>query len=161
RGRGARRRAGRTEHGRGGRDRGCGAAAGRRIPVRTVMRRSFARSMSVVVVALAGAACRGGAMERPAADAPEPARKGHVGAVTRAAGGRIAVPGRLAARDTATLSARIPASVLQLPFREGERVAKGDVVVRLDDAALHAADAAAQAASSAVESDLARIRTLV
>jgi RND family efflux transporter MFP subunit len=75
--------------------------------------------------------------------------------------GQAAVPAIVAARDSATLASRIPASVVALPFREGDAVEQGAVVVRLDATALHSASAAAEAGASAAETDLVRIRTLV
>ena len=71
------------------------------------------------------------------------------------------MPAAVQARQRAALSARMPASVIELPYREGERVAAGAVVVRLDDAALRAAVAAAEAGLSAAEADLARTEALL
>jgi RND family efflux transporter MFP subunit len=65
------------------------------------------------------------------------------------------------ARRRATLAARIPAAVVELPHREGERVAQGALLVRLDDAALRSGVAAAEAALHAAETDRARIENLV
>jgi RND family efflux transporter MFP subunit len=117
---------------------------------------------AVMVVLAAGlASCRGAA---PAAPAPglEPARAVRVAAVERTEGAGIeAVPGLVAARRHATLAARLAATVMALPFREGERVAEGAVVVRLDAAALRSAEAAAAADAGAAETDLARMRALV
>ena len=65
------------------------------------------------------------------------------------------------ARKRAALSARMPASVIELPYQEGEWVPAGAVVVRLDDAALRGAVAAAEAGVQAAESDLDRTQTLL
>ncbi len=75
--------------------------------------------------------------------------------------GEVAVPGTVRARQRAALSARIPASVAELPVRVGQRVETGAVVVRLDDAALRAALAAAEADLKAAQADLDRTRSLV
>lgn len=75
--------------------------------------------------------------------------------------GEIAVPAAVQSRKRASLSARMPASVTELPYQEGEWVAAGAVVVRLDDAALRAAVAAAEAGLAAAESDLARTKALL
>lgn len=75
-------------------------------------------------------------------------------------GGMITVPATVAARQSATLAARIPAAVREITRREGETVAAGTVVVRLDDAALRAGLAAAEANVRAAESDLARMQSL-
>jgi RND family efflux transporter MFP subunit len=64
------------------------------------------------------------------------------------------------ARRRAALSARITASVVELPFREGERVAADSVVVRLDDGALRAAVQAAEAALAAAEAERGRMASL-
>jgi RND family efflux transporter MFP subunit len=65
------------------------------------------------------------------------------------------------ARQHAALAARIPASVVELPLREGERVTAGTVVARLDDAALRSAMSAAEAAAKAADVDLARVEALL
>jgi len=65
------------------------------------------------------------------------------------------------ARQRAALSARIPASVTELPFREGQSVSAGATVVRLDDAALRSALAAAEATQGAAETDLGRMEALL
>jgi RND family efflux transporter MFP subunit len=80
---------------------------------------------------------------------------------TSGGAGTVAVPGTVQARQRATLSARIPASVLALPFREGERVRAGAVVARLDDAAPRSALAAAEAAATAADVDRARMESLL
>jgi RND family efflux transporter MFP subunit len=62
----------------------------------------------------------------------------------------------------AALSARLSASVTELPYDEGARVEAGAVVVRLADVAVvRAAVAAAEAGVSAAEADLERSRSLV
>jgi len=82
--------------------------------------------------------------------------------VVRSGGaGDVAVPGAVQARNRAALAARMPASVTELPYREGQWVAAGAVVVRLDDAAVRAAVAAAEAGVRAAQSDLDRTRALL
>jgi membrane fusion protein (multidrug efflux system) len=91
-----------------------------------------------------------------------PARDVETAAVVRAGGaGEVAVPGAVQARKRATLSARMPASVVELPYEEGQWVKAGDVVVRLDDAALRAAVAAAEAGLKATQADLERTKALL
>jgi RND family efflux transporter MFP subunit len=75
--------------------------------------------------------------------------------------GEVAVPGIVRARQRAALSARIPASVAELPVQVGQWVEAGTVVVRLDDTALRAALAAAEAGLKAAEADLQRTKTLL
>jgi RND family efflux transporter MFP subunit len=94
----------------------------------------------------------------PAAGSPPKVATVEVG---RAGAGEVTVPAVVRARQRAVLSARLSASVLALPFREGDRVAAGAVLVHLDDAALRAAVSAAQAAAAAVETDLARTQALL
>ena len=95
---------------------------------------------------------------------PRPARPGtsRTAEVVRTGGaGEVAVPGAVQARKRASLSARMPASVVELPYQEGQWVKAGAVVVRLDDAALRAAVAAAEAGVRAAEADLDRTKSLL
>jgi RND family efflux transporter MFP subunit len=116
----------------------------------------------LTLLAVGLAAC--GRHEEPKAGgpAPGPARQVRTAEVVRSGGaGEVTVPGAVQARRRAALSARMPASVTELPYREGQWVAAGAVVVRLDDAAVRAAVAAAEAGVKAAESDLDRTRTLL
>jgi RND family efflux transporter MFP subunit len=108
------------------------------------------------------AAC-GGRVEGPAPEASTPpAREVRtVAAVRTGEEGRAAMPATVQARRRATLSARMPASVTELPYREGQWVEAGAVVVRLDDAALRAALAAAEAGLRAAQADLERTKALL
>lgn len=72
----------------------------------------------------------------------------------------VAVSASIRARQHASLAARVPASVVELPYREGERVAAGAVVVRLDAVALRSAVEAAEAADRAAAAEQARMESL-
>jgi RND family efflux transporter MFP subunit len=119
------------------------------------------RAKVLAALALVLAAC---GREKPApeaqAKAPAPRAVRTVEAA-RTGGDEAMVPAIVQARQRATLAARIPASVAELPYREGGVVAAGAVVARLDDAALRAAVAAAEAAVKAAEADLARAESLL
>jgi RND family efflux transporter MFP subunit len=73
----------------------------------------------------------------------------------------VMVPAVVQARQRAALSARVLASVVELPYQEGQQVTAGAVVVRLDAAAVQAAVAAAEAGAKAAEADLARTQALL
>lgn len=75
--------------------------------------------------------------------------------------GTTAVPATVQARQRAALAARMTASVVELPVQEGDRVARGAIVARLDDAALRSALVATQAAARAADVDLARVEALL
>lgn len=116
----------------------------------------------LTILAIAAAAC--GRHEPPKAAEPVaiPARDVSTAEVARSGGaGEVAVPGTVQARNRASLSARMPASVTGLPYQEGQWVKAGAVVVRLDDGALRAAVAAAEAGLRAAEADLARTKSLL
>jgi RND family efflux transporter MFP subunit len=134
---------------------------GNKTPTGRAPRRGPARraGTALAVLGLAVAACRHEA-PRPAAAREEPARPVVTAAVEEGGGAGEAVPGLVQARRRASLAARIPASVLEVPFREGQPVPAGAVLVRLDDAALHAAVGAAEASLKAAEADLARMEAL-
>jgi RND family efflux transporter MFP subunit len=119
--------------------------------------------LTVLGLGLAGlAAC--GRHEAPKAQeaVPGPAKDVRAVEVVRSGGaGEVAAPGAVQARKRATLSARMPASVTELPYQEGQWVQEGAVVVRLDDAAVRAAVAAAEAGLKAAEADLDRTKALL
>jgi membrane fusion protein (multidrug efflux system) len=71
------------------------------------------------------------------------------------------VPATVRARERATLTARVPGSVMALPFREGDAVSAGAVVARIEDRALRAALAAAEADRDTAEADRARATKLL
>jgi membrane fusion protein, multidrug efflux system len=116
----------------------------------------------VLAVVLSTAAC-GRPEKAPAPPkATGPARPVTTAAVASAGSGQAGVPvsATVQARQRAVLSSRVPASVVDLPYNEGERVAAGAVVARLDDAALRAAVQAAEAADRAAEAERARMESL-
>ena len=116
----------------------------------------------LTLLGLGLAACGGPAKPKAAEPAVGPAKEVKTAEVVRTGGaGEVAVPGAVQARKRAALSARMPASVTELPYQEGQWVQAGAVVVRLDDAALRAAVAAAEAGLKAVESDLERTKALL
>jgi RND family efflux transporter MFP subunit len=121
-----------------------------------------ATSAVLTTLALGLAACGGHQTPKAAEPAAGPAKKVQIAEVVRTGvEGTVAVPGTVQARKRAALSARMPASVIELPYEEGQWVAAGAVVVHLDDAALRAAVAAAEAGAKAAEADLERTKTLV
>src|SRR3990172_8699200 len=119
----------------------------------------FGSVLATAWLSLALAAC-GHQKPKATPAAQGPARSVTTAEGRRSAGGEATGPAIVQARQRATLSARIPASVVELPFREGERVELGAVVVRLDDAALRSAVSAAEAGVKAAETDQARIDAL-
>jgi RND family efflux transporter MFP subunit len=116
----------------------------------------------LMILAVAGAACARHEQPKGVEPAAPPARDVSTADVVRVGGaGEVAVPGAVQARRRASLSARMSASITELPYQEGQRVKAGAVVVRLDDGALRAAVAAAEAGVRAAEADLARTRSLL
>lgn len=116
----------------------------------------------LTILGLGLAAC--GGHEKPKAEEPAvgPARGVTTAEAVRSGGaGEVAVPAAVQARQRAALSARMPASVTELPYQEGRWVEAGAVVVRLDDGAVRAAVAAAEAGLKAVEADLERTKALL
>jgi RND family efflux transporter MFP subunit len=120
------------------------------------------RLMSIASAAALALAC--GAHERPQAGPAPPVHPRAVSAVRvqrTATGGAAAVPALVQARERAALASRFAASVTALPYREGDRVAAGGVVARVDDTALRGGLAAAEALAAAAEADLARAQALL
>jgi RND family efflux transporter MFP subunit len=124
------------------------------------MRRRGAAMLTILGVGLG--AC--GQHERPKAAEPTAGPPKEVTTSEARRGddaGGVAVPAAVWARQRAALSARIPASVIELPYQEGQSVEAGAALVRLDDAALRAALAASEAGLKAAEADLARTEALL
>ena len=117
--------------------------------------------VTLVAAAFAVAACGHEKATVGVAPAGAPRRVATAEVGRAGAPGEITVPAVVRARQRAILSARLGASVLALPFREGDRVAAGSVLVRLDDAGLRAAASAAQASFMTAATDLTRTEALL
>ncbi|GBG01983.1 RND transporter [Azospira sp. I13] len=70
----------------------------------------------------------------------------------------LSVIGRAEAYESVTLKARVDAQVLAVPFVEGQRVKKGEVLVRLDPATFAAQLRQAEAAQARDQAQLAKAR---
>ncbi|WP_437889864.1 efflux RND transporter periplasmic adaptor subunit [Phytobacter sp. V91] len=68
--------------------------------------------------------------------------------------------GVLRAVDQATLSSELNARIVEMPYREGDRFKKGDLLVRFDCSAYQAQLAASQAAMRAAQQELNQNRQL-
>ncbi|MFP4351323.1 MAG: efflux RND transporter periplasmic adaptor subunit [Puniceicoccaceae bacterium] len=69
--------------------------------------------------------------------------------------------GTLLANESVTISPEIAGTIASIHFEEGDRVEKGDVLLRLDDSKLRARLREAQAAFELAESNLGRSRRLL
>lgn len=114
------------------------------------------RSSVLLTLALSSAA----APALAAPPGPPPARVRTVRAGAASAAGAW-VPASAVAVDRATLSTRVAATVQAVHVREGQRVARGQVVISLSDADLRGALAAARTARDAAVAQERRIRTLL
>lgn len=110
---------------------------------------------ALLVIGAAGmSSCRRAERPRPAPRVPVEVR---VAAVTDGiARGARTVPGIVAARETAEIAARAPATLTDVLVSEGMHVRRGQPLVRLDGSELEARIAAAQAAFSAASAEKAR-----
>src|SRR5512134_2621329 len=98
-----------------------------------------ARHIGALGLALGLATCSPKPSRPPGEPAGPTPRAVATAAVERTGGGDATVPGTVRARQRSALAARIPASVVALPYREGDAVPAGAVAVRLDDTAVRAA----------------------
>ena len=130
--------------------------------MRTQRLPALALRVAALAAALAPLACGQPPSPTPGSSRQEAVapRVVRTAAVTVLAGAGSTAPGAVLARERATLTARFPATVRDLPFEEGAAVRAGDVVARLDDDALRAALAAAEAARLAARSDADRLARL-
>lgn len=97
-------------------------------------------------------------------NAPPPAAKGKPIPVVTAIAAKADVPllletvGRAEAYESVTVKARIDGQVLAVPFKEGQHVKKGDVLVRLDPATFAAQYRQAEAALARDQAQLAKAK---
>lgn len=118
--------------------------------------------MRLGVLAAAASACTRRAPPAAASEPGGPPVSITIGEVVKTTGASDSfAAASVHARQRATLSARIPASVIELPHREGDFVAAGALLVRLDERALRSAAIAAEAAAKAAEVDLERTESLL
>jgi RND family efflux transporter MFP subunit len=116
----------------------------------------FARIPTALLVIGAGAAaCRRAEPPRPIARVPAAVRVATVRDVP--ARGTRAVPGVVAARETAEIASRAPATLTAVLVSEGMHVRKGQRLVRLDSSEVEARIAAARSAVSSASAE--EIRT--
>ena len=75
----------------------------------------------------------------------------------------ITAPGEIQPRTKVSISARVAATIVSMPFEEGAKVSKGDLLVQLDDkdlqALLHSAQARRDAEASNIDVAQARIES--
>jgi len=76
-------------------------------------------------------------------------------------GGGIEIPASIESSRRAVLTSRLAASIVELTAREGDVVNAGAMLVRLEDTALKAAVAAAEASDQAAARDLKRAEALL
>ncbi len=117
------------------------------------------RIVAVFCVMLAGLAVAGCGRKQPQSGAV-PATAVEVVRVGRAdIADAISVTGTVKALDDVQLSAKISGRAVRVPFREGDRVAKGAVVVQQDTADLQNQVRSADAALKAARVRLSQART--
>ena len=119
----------------------------------------------LALVAVVGLSCVGGAVYVYSSGKWEEIRKGFGGGMAatyvRLAEVKkgdlvrtVSAPGRVEPRTKVDISAQVSARIIALPFRDGDAVKKGDVLVRLDAVDLAAALTSAQAQLKAEEARL-------
>jgi membrane fusion protein (multidrug efflux system) len=126
------------------------------------------RLAAVVLVAAALAGAGWWWLGRDAASEPEragagPARATVVELAAIAAGSareRFRTVGEIHARDSVRLTVETPGVVAELPVEDGDRVDRGDLILRLEEEEERAAVAAAEAALAEAEAELRRARQL-
>jgi RND family efflux transporter MFP subunit len=127
---------------------------GQREPGGGMPRWAWAAIAVVAAIALAAGAAWWFVASRPiAVQTAEAASAARAGA---SAGAVLQATGYVTARRRATVSSQITGTLTEVLFEEGDHVAKGQVLARLDDGALRAALAAAQAAAESAQAQVAQ-----
>jgi len=118
------------------------------------------RSLQVLAAAAAVAAVASGCGRRPA---PPPQVSGAAVEVTRVTRGDLEavvnVTGTIRALEDVSLTVKLPGRVARVPYREGDRVAKGAVVIQQEQADLQNQVRSAQAALVAARVRLSQAQT--
>jgi len=94
----------------------------------------------------------------PALDAPQPVETTEVKSMTLQQ--TVSLVGTIAANESASLRPEVPGTIIEIPFKEGTEVKKGDVLVRLDTRELEAQLAETRAGFELAERTLERVRKL-
>lgn len=111
------------------------------------MNRPMLLLLSAVPVLLAGCTRPGPAVHAT----PPTAKAALVKSVQAQVPQGIPITGTVHAKETATISAQVPATITQVLVNAGDRVRAGQVLVKLDNAAMHAGLSRALAAQQAVD----------
>lgn len=109
--------------------------------------------MALIGIAALGAACGSPPAPRSAAPASTPSLATAAAELTKLAS-PVEAGGVVRARGTAVIASRLMAPITDVRVLAGDRVRRGDVLVRLDARDLSAHDARAQAASSSAAASL-------
>lgn len=96
-------------------------------------RTAFPRAMLVAVVSLLGAAILAGCGKEPVSEAPAVARPIKMLLIgTASGGGTLELPGSVSAAQSAELAFEVPGRMLERMVKEGQMVAAGEVIAKLD-----------------------------
>jgi RND family efflux transporter MFP subunit len=110
------------------------------------------RGVSFIVgLTVMAAACRGSQTPESTVDVAAPLAVSTVVAAVMPIADQLEAGGVVAAKETATLTSRIVAPVIEVRVHAGERVRAGDLLVVLDDKAMADQARAAEAAAGAAE----------
>jgi membrane fusion protein, multidrug efflux system len=125
-------------------------------PCPTILRRHWLAAAACAAVLAGG--CSSEAPPVAATDEARPAEILEVGAAGPESGLRF--PGRVRAAQRAELTFSVPGKLVELPVREGQQVAAGALIARLDPASYQTRLASAQAEFDKAKSDYERVRTI-
>ncbi|MCK5411118.1 MAG: efflux RND transporter periplasmic adaptor subunit [Gemmatimonadetes bacterium] len=112
--------------------------------------------LSVLSVLLTMSGCGGGEQVEP----PPVARPISTMVVGGMSGGRLTFPGTTQAADRAELSFRVAGPLIEFPVNEGDEVARGQLLARIDPRDYRIALAETKAANDQAEADAQRYRRL-
>lgn len=119
-----------------------------------ILNRATCGVSMIVGLTIMAAACRGSQTPEPTVDAGAPLSVSTVVAAVMPIADRLEAGGVVAAKETATLTSRIVAPVIEVRARAGDRVRAGDLLVVLDDKAMADQARAAEAAAGAAQQGL-------
>ena len=126
-----------------------------------MLERTRLTPLRTVAAALVALSLLAGCQQAPPPETAEfsrPAEILEVGGGAQASGLRF--PGRVRAVERAELAFNVPGQIVELPVKEGQKLAKGDLIARLDPASFEVRLASATAEFEKAQVDYERVRKI-
>lgn len=124
---------------------------------RKTKKRIIISTVTLIVLVLLLKACKGGDSSRKNKPSKVRIETAEIGQLVEI----VTAPGQIEPKRKVDISAKVSARIVELPFKEGEQVKKGDVLIKLDSRDLESRLRSAQAGYQAQKAQIAVDKTTV